>query len=233
MATIYGLDGVRSGWVAIAMDESAREVSWRRIPRLADLVEESPPPALIAVNAPIGLPDEGVRGCDTEARRLLGKRRHSVFSPPARSVLVTPAEGNGGHAPAEPDGRPRGYRTRALWPRIAEVDEILRQNPDLQDTIREVHPELSFYYMNDGVPMAHPRNSVEGREERLALLRPHFGDAVDRAVAQQRRLRAGVLNVLNAFAALWTAERIRAGAAVAIPEAAPRDPFGLRMEITA
>lgn len=232
MAMIYGLDGVRSGWAAIAMDEPTREVSWRRVARLAELLDESPPPALIAVNAPIGLPDDGVRGCDAEARRLLGKRRHSVFNPPVRAVLSNAVDGNGG-APPESDGRPRGYRTRALWPRIAEVDEVLRQNPVLQDVIREVHPEFSFYHMNGAVPMAHPRNSVEGREERAALLRQHFGDTVDRAVAQQRRLRAGVLNVLNAFAALWTAERIRSGAAVSVPDEAPRDPFGLRMEITA
>lgn len=233
MAMIYGLDGVRSGWVAVAMDEATREVSWRWVPRIGDLVESAPPPALIAVNAPIGLPDEGLRSCDAEARRLLGPRRHSVFNPPMRSSLTTPAEGTSPHSPADTNGRPRGYRTRALWPRIAEVDELLRQAPALQDTIREVHPEVSFYTMNGSVPMAHARNAVEGRDERRALLRQRYGDAVDRAISQQRRLRASVLNVLNAFAALWSAERVRSGTAISIPEQAPRDAAGLRMEITA
>ena len=54
---------------------------------------------VIAVDIPIGLPDSAEpRAADIEARKLLGKRRSSVFPTPHRAVLEAPT-----YAKANPD----------------------------------------------------------------------------------------------------------------------------------
>ncbi len=42
--------------------------------------------------------------------------------------------------------------------------------PYRQRQVFEVHPELSFYQLNDDVPMKHPKESVKGVAERKALV---------------------------------------------------------------
>src|SRR5437879_3587324 len=61
------------------------------VPSLRDVIDEVPEYVVIAVAAPIGLPDEaGSRGraCEREARRLLGwPRAGAIRSAPCRAVV--------------------------------------------------------------------------------------------------------------------------------------------------
>jgi predicted RNase H-like nuclease len=98
--------------------------------------------------------------------------------------------------------------------------------------VREVHPEVSFLFLNGRQPMSHSKKRRAGRDERLGVLREPFGDAVDAALA------AGLVgcqtdDVLDAFAAVWTAARVLRGQSVTIPERPPRDRFALPMEMVA
>jgi predicted RNase H-like nuclease len=229
---IYGLDGSRSGWIALGQDTESGTVTWRRVPQLAVLLDETPRPGVVAVDVPVGLPDEGARACDVEARKRVGARRNSVFAAPVRPLLAAAREGDALTLERR-NGKRISHHIWSMVPRILEVDDLLRQDPGRQATIREVHPEVSFTLMNQGVPMPHPKKSAEGREERRLLLRAHFGEAVDRALADRRRLRCAADDILDAFAALWTADRIRRGEVVTLPPEPPVDEFGLRMAISA
>jgi predicted RNase H-like nuclease len=75
------------------------------------------------------------------------------------------------------------------------------------------------------------KKSKPGREEREALVESRY----DRGyrVAQSRLPRGQYDNddLLDAFAALWTAERVVAGVAMVLPADPPLDSWGLRMEI--
>jgi predicted RNase H-like nuclease len=233
MATIYGLDATRRGWIAVRQDTESGEISWRRALHIGALLEEQPRPAVIAVDVPIGLPEDGARSCDVEARRAVGPRRNSVFPAPLRKVLLAANQGDFPNLRAQVDGKRLSPHIWSVVPRILEVDELLRQDPSLQQTVREVHPELSFAMMNGGTPMKHPKKSAEGRDERAAILTRYFGDVVQRALSDVRRLRCASDDLLDAFAALWTAGRILRGEAITLPENPPRDAYGLRMEINA
>jgi predicted RNase H-like nuclease len=107
------------------------------------------------------------------------------------------------------------------------VDEVL--TPAIQEIrIREGHPELSFAAMA-GAPLKFPKRRPPGKIERLKLVERGFPDAA-RAIAVFGHPGARV-DVLDAYAMLWTAQRIRSGQAEVIPSVPPRDSRGLRMEM--
>ena len=67
----------------------------------------------------------------------------------------------------------------------------------------------------------------------MSLLRTWCGDLVDRALAERVHLRCAADDIVDAFVALWTAERIQSAEAVSIPPIPSLDAYGLRMEMVA
>jgi predicted RNase H-like nuclease len=129
-------------------------------------------------------------------------------------------------------------QARAIVPEIREVDEELRARARLRERVREVHPEVSFQAWS-GAAMRFLKESRRGREERRRLVDRHFGSAAYALVLAQLRVRdrlrvqdVGDDDILDAFAALWSAERILRGASRSLPERPRTDRFGLRMEIS-
>ena len=62
----------------------------RVVPRFAEVIAAPEAPAIIAVDIPIGLPEQAGRGgrtADDAVRSLLGARRSSVFSVPSRRAV--------------------------------------------------------------------------------------------------------------------------------------------------
>lgn len=184
---------------------------------LRDVLDHIPSYAVIALGAPIGLPDSPVRGgrtCDREARRLVGfPRMGAIASAPGRSEL------DSGDARVD-------AVTRRMLPRFAEVDAEMQ--PYRQRTVYAVHPELSFFQLAGDTALTEPKRSVEGVAERRALLM--------RRMPGLERLETGRVKgateaqVLDALAALWTARRIAARAAARIPVDPEWDDSGLRSE---
>ena len=84
---VLGVDGWRGQWVGALLD--GRSV---RLLALADVaaVLAMPDADVIAIDMPIGLSEDGVRACDVEARRRLGRAGSSVFPAPRRQVLGCP-----------------------------------------------------------------------------------------------------------------------------------------------
>ena len=81
--------------------------------------------------------------------------------------------------------------------------------------------------------MAHAKKKSLGRVERVVLLRAWCGDSIDVALAGRRTLACEFDDIVDAFVALWSAERIARGQSVVIPIAPPKDSVGLRMEMVA
>ena len=72
---------------------------------------------------------------------------------------------------------------------------------------------------------------AEGRAERLILVNEHFRGAFDRLRPTLPQRSVADDDLLDAFAALWTAERILNGTSQTVPRVPPEDRFGLRMEM--
>src|SRR6516165_9841815 len=89
-AWFAGVDGCRAGWLLALARSGDGEVRLRVVPRFAEVIAAPEAPAVIAVDIPIGLPEQaghGGRTVDNMVRSFLGARRSSVFSVPSRRAV--------------------------------------------------------------------------------------------------------------------------------------------------
>jgi len=231
---ICGADGCKAGWVVLRKDLSSGSISWQVYPTPHDLVFMEPSPLILSIDIPIGLPDCGPRACDQEARKLLGPgRASSVFPAPIRPVLIAKDYEEACSFRRQLEGKSMSRQSWAIVHKIREVDEVLRRDPTLQARIREVHPEVSFYFLSGQRALQHSKKTKEGKAERRRLLESVFAQWVEAAIREKPRLACNEDDILDAFAALWTAERILTGKSRTIPAIPPKDSCKLRMEIVA
>jgi predicted RNase H-like nuclease len=183
--------------------------------------------SVLAVDMPIGFVDvpRPPRACEIEARRRLPGKASSVFPTPCRPVLdcATHAEAN---ALSKPLGVGINQQTFQLFPKMNEVDRLLRDMPALQRIVYEAHPELAFARMNGGKPVLAKKRRPDGHAERSALLARHgFRVDVDRLPGAARD------DILDAVACCRTATLITEGRATRLGPPDVRDRYGLPMNI--
>ncbi|HEY3011290.1 MAG TPA: DUF429 domain-containing protein [Gemmatimonadales bacterium] len=231
MSTIGGADGCPGGWVCIERDTITGDIFAEVLPSTRQLLERGRSLAVLTVDIPIGLTDAEPRECDLQARRLLtSKRSSSVFSAPVRAALEARTYAHACALSAAASGKRLSKQAHAIMWRIQEVDAILRSDPELRTRVREIHPEVCFYAWA-GRPMQHPKRTPEGRAERLDLVNEHFRDAFEIIRRDIPPKQAADDDLLDAFAALWTAQRIVRGTATTVPATPLEDRFGLKMEM--
>lgn len=234
MGIVCGVDGCKGGWVLLVKDLETGVIDWRLCASVRDIVSGRTMPQVIAIDIPIGLPDRGPRACDLEARRLLGRGRGStVFPAPIRSVLGARSYETACRLRFRAEKKKLSLQTWGIVSKIRQVDEILRQDRGLRSLFYEVHPEVSFYFMAGGRSMKNGKKSTAGSEERRNLLTALYGTRVRAALAARKMLASAEDDILDAFAALWTAERIAAGKSRTLPAIVSHDSCGLLMEIKA
>lgn len=216
---IAGVDGCRRGWIAVVKDGAAIE------PRVCEsdgeLVALFGECAVVAIDIPIGLSD-GPRFCDQNARQFLGKRASSVFPAPPRSLLKVQDYADANRLSRQLQQRGISKQCWAIVPKVAQIDRILQKRHELRSRVREVHPEVSFTaWAKAELPSKH---SAEGAAVRRALVAARYGELppLPRGVRED--------DLLDAFAALWTAERIFEGRATPLGDE-HRDVTGLPMRI--
>jgi predicted RNase H-like nuclease len=192
-----------------------------RIDTFVDVVDMRPAFSIIALNAPVGGLDQatvGGRACDREARALLGRRGSAVKSAP----INVDSPGGTDLLPDHVDAI-----TRTLLPRYKEVAREMA--PFRQRTIYEVNADLSFFQLNEDIPMRWSKYSEKGLGERRSVLESKLPGAL--RIIDAEVPGATLSHLLDAAAILWTARRIFAKAAVRIPSEPEWDEQGLRMEL--
>lgn len=250
--TVVGVDGCPGGWIAVWRHDGG-EPAVQVFAGFAVLIAAFPDDAIVAVDMPIGLPDfsqRGGRGPEALVRPLLGQRQSSVFSIPSRAAVyaetapfTTVEEWYAAHRRASEIARrtsdpPRGVSIQAfgIFPKIREVDALMREQPDLRERVIESHPEVAFRRINGGQPMLLPKKikgmvNSAGMEERKALLCRH---GYDRAFLD-RRPPGGAKpdDFLDAACMMLVAGRIRRDEAVSFPDPPSRDAYGIPVAIRA
>ncbi len=220
---VAGADGCRTGWV-ICRREADGALHLGVVKTLAEACEGV---SILAVDMPIGFVDlpRPPRACEAEARKLLPGKASSVFPTPCRPALacLTHAEAN---ATSKPLGVGINQQTFHLFPKMREVDELLRGSTRLRRIVYEAHPELAFARMNAGKPVLSKKRQPEGYAERRRLLARHgFRTRVERLPGAARD------DILDAIAVCRTATLIAAGTATRLGPARQRDSCGLPMNI--
>jgi predicted RNase H-like nuclease len=96
-----------------------------------------------------------------------------------------------------------------------------------------VHPEVCFREWNGRQPLTANKKKTEGKAEREALINARWPGVHKSFLERWRRSVVARDDINDAFAALWTAERIAAGTAVRIPIEPEVDSAGRPMEMWA
>jgi predicted RNase H-like nuclease len=228
--SVIGVDGCPGGWIAAIWQGDRLRTKLFGLEQFAEILDE--PAAMIAVDMPIGFPEDYGRNADREARKALSPFGSRVFPVPCREAI---------HAAnyteairlnkLRSDGVSIPPVTNAIRPRMQEIDKLL--SVEIEVRLREVHPELCFCVMNRGVPLAHKKKTSEGERQRLELLRNSGFPELDWNELSYSRSQVKRDDIVDACAAAWSARRILEKCARHFPETEERDGLGLLMRIHA
>ena len=220
---VIGLDGFRRGWVAVTIDGDRRTIDF--VDDIAWLSTQACDRA--AIDIPIGLSDDGVRACDSLARKKLAPHGSRVFSGARRWLWQDFTDPDAANREATTRNQKRV--SRQLWhlgPKIMQVDAFVRLHVDID--IRETHPELVFLRLNGGEPLPSKHDDAGLALRRRLLLADGFVDLDDWLAARRFVTGAKRDDVLDACAAAIAARDLAGN----VPESPPsRDAFGFPMQI--
>ena len=198
---VLGVDGWRGRWVGALLD--GRCVTLLDLPDAAAVLAV-PDVEVVAIDMPIGLSENGVRACDVEARRRLGRAGSSVFPAPLRQVLAASDYLDACRRSLEASGKALSKQSWNLVPAIRSLDDALGNPPD--DRVVEVHPELAFRALDERV--RDPKGTARGMAQRMAAL----AGVMDVDLLNAPALVPAV-DALDACAAAWSSHRIAMGTA--------------------
>jgi predicted RNase H-like nuclease len=227
---VAGVDGCPSGWIAVMW----RGPGSNAIPVLcrtfADILALKV--RVIAIDMPIGLPEVSGREVERQVRLLLGARRSSVFTVPARAAMSAADYRDACRINLAHSDPPRMISKECyhLFKKLREIDAAV--TPQMQDRVFEAHPELAFRTMK-GMALRHSKRTKEGRRERERLLRKVGFPLAALHTKSYRRVDVAPDDMLDAAALAWVARRIRDGESDRFPARPSHDVRGLRMEINA
>jgi predicted RNase H-like nuclease len=237
---VAGVDGCRAGWMAalMAVDDPA-SIRVRVVPALVEILDGPERPCIVAVDMPIGLPDrtEGSgRAPERLIRPLLGQRQSSVFAIPSRSAVHAKDYGAACTLALATSEPPRKVSRQGfnLFPKIREIDLLLRARPDLISRVFEVHPELVFWSLNGRKALGEPKK-VRSRphEPGLVLRRALLAEAglPDALLDAAPPSGAAIDDLIDALAGLTVALDLARGGGQSFPDPPGRDAHGLPVAI--
>jgi predicted RNase H-like nuclease len=231
MKTI-GVDACKKGWFAVSINsDNAWEIGI--FDSIGDLWNASQNNALILIDIPIGLPDNGKRRCDVETRKILKKRASSVFPVPCRQAIHADTYQKACRINKKILDVKLSVQTWNISGKIREVDDFLRKNEKARRCVRESHPEICFWALAGQRPMAHYKKSERGFAERQKLLN-RINPTTEKIFnsAMKRFLRKDLArdDILDAIV-LGISAASRKKSLVTIPNNPPRDAVGLPLQI--
>jgi predicted RNase H-like nuclease len=228
-----GIDGCKAGWFVVAFGYEGND-SFTVVEKISDLQVIFKDIKIALIDIPIGLrgehPDERV--CDQQARSVLKpKRNSSVFPAPSRCAVNSASYEIASSRNKECTGRGLTKQTFGIIPKIREVDEFLRVTKN-SFHLREMHPEICFWALNNQLPMMNNKRTNDGYEERITILSKFYSDSrniVENAMRRYRRRDVGRDDIVDALVGAITA--INYHSLTIFPEVPELDDHGLPMEI--
>lgn len=221
---VLGVDACgKHGWVGIRLTDGAYAGSLVDL-RLERLIERGAEVGAIAVDMPLGLVEEGWRAADLAARVLLGARRSSVFLVAPKTAWQEQDYTAAADRCQELTGKRLSQQAWALRPKLLEARACWLAD----ERMHEVHPEVSFCALADGVPLTYTKKTWRGQNLRRSLL-AEAGLVLPDELGEADGIP--VDDVLDAAAAAWSAHRIALGTANRVPEVPEPDAEGRLVEI--
>ena len=217
MPLYIGVDGASDGWMAVLYDgdgyhgsklytdeEGGLESLWK---------EHGDEAEHVLVDVPIGLREDSAepRPCDDEARDALGHpRSSSVFAVPVRDAVYEDSYEKGKRIQENRTDGSIGAQTWNITDNIEELDTFLLETaPEAQDCVREAHPEVCFWALNDEESMNYSKTGQPAAAfwERVDVLEKVDEKVLDdiRDVGTDVDADVGNDDIVDAFALALTA----------------------------
>lgn len=214
---VLGVDACRGGWVGIALQgERIDAYAAGDIAQLVESASADGQVAVVAIDIPIGLPDDGPRRADGLAQQALGPLWSSVFVTPVRAALEADTHADAVRINRERTGKGVSAQAFGLRRKLFEVEKwVRRTSRPATSQVIEVHPEVSFAQLA-GAPLTVRKRTWAGAQRRRELLAAAGVVLADDLGAAGRL--AAVDDVLDAAAAAWTARRFTRGEAHSLPD---------------
>ena len=227
-----GIDGCKAGWFFVGLNDDHWHVGVAS--QIAELVEAIQSSQLTLIDIPIGLPthERRERLCDLAARKVLTKRKSSIFPVPCRAAIQCTTYKEGSRVNHQHTGRKLSIQSWGIVPKIKEVDSFLRHNQALYGQLREMHPEIGFWALNDDQEMGDSKKTQDGLQQRQAILSHYYAsaqDIIDHALTTYSRKQVAKDDIVDALVLAVTAtffDRLQT-----FPTVPEKDESGLPMEI--
>ncbi len=199
-----GIDGCRSGWIAIAID-SQGNWGFTHLRELAEFKTLTSTPQQAWVDIPIGLPHPGCprREADRLARQHLRPRGSSrVFNPPCREAIEAGLRFDQANAINKTVlGLGLSVQTFNIIPKIREADHWAR-DPTSPFPLLEAHPEVVFAAANHDRWIVENKKTEAGKRIRYALMEalwPLAPSVADEIAASTQRKLVAVDDIVDAL----------------------------------
>ncbi len=218
MTRVAGADITKGKWVAVILEDGLFSCAVLS-PTLKDLQKAIGPVVFLAVDIPIGLPEDGrhyPRPSDVEAKKFIQPRGSSVFYTPPRPVFDEKTHKAANRLHRKMTGKGLSILSWSLKAKILEGEGLCSRH----NNVIEAHPEVSFRAMK-GAPLEFSKKSWNGQDQRRRLL-----ELVDIRIPDVLPEKPGHVppdDILDAAAAAWTAHRFALGQAKSLPAQAVED----------
>lgn len=244
---LAGVDGCPKGWVVAFVRPSGQQGDLRVVCDFSKIVDAPENPKLIVVDMPIGLPSRaghGGREPERAARAFLKKRKSSVFSVPSRCAIFSET-GDFKNAGQREAARKRASKVAkrtsdpprrisvqsfAIFPKIRELDLLIRKRPRMKRSVLESHPEVAFQLLK-GSPFFSSKKTPAGLRARRNLLKK-LG-IPDKLVSTKSKRGASQDDIVDALICAIVARRKYFGKAESFPKNPKNDGHGIPMAIWA
>ena len=169
----WGIDGCRSGWIAAGPNGQ-----WLHHSQLLPLLRQAEAETVL-IDMPVGLSGGGIeRKSEQAARKALGRKAASVFTPPCRAAVYAADYRRACELQEAQNGKRISIQAWNIAPRIRELDGLLREHGYWVPRVFESHPELNFCLLNGGRPIFESKKTAEGKAQRLACLQQYAPDVL-------------------------------------------------------
>jgi predicted RNase H-like nuclease len=227
-----GIDGCRAGWFYVAVSQGGWEIGL--LPTINELDTIYEPGSVVLIDVPIGLRsnEKNERLCDLTARKKLGHpRSSSVFPAPCRYSLKAHTYDQAQTINRKHTSRGLSKQTYNIMSKIKEVDDFLLLHKS-KYLLREMHPEIAFWSLNNEQVMKFNKKKSEGYAERLTILKQHYRQSeaiIHAGLNQYFRYQVARDDIVDALVGAVMAkyhQRLHS-----LPENPELDEHGLAMEI--
>ena len=208
ISNCIGVDGCKDGWVVVSCpDSSFGEAKAQHYGKLSQLSEHFLKTSIVIIDIPIGLSaTEPNRKCDVEARKFLGARSSTIFSPPCLAAIFSENYNDAKVVNLSNTGKSISKQSWFLSKKILEA----KQFSETQFNLKEGHPECSFADFL-GEPLIDKKKSMRGLFKRAQILEklgfkiPILADMLPEKAA------IGADDLLDAAILCWTANKFYNG----------------------